>query len=38
MLNTYCFVLSVKEMQMELQGMIIALVNCFKVLTYSTKC
>jgi hypothetical protein len=23
------FVLSVKEMQMELQGMILALVNCF---------
>jgi hypothetical protein len=29
MLNTYCFVLSVKEMQMENQGMILALVNCF---------
>jgi hypothetical protein len=29
MLNTYCFVLSVKEMQREKQGMIVALVNCF---------
>jgi hypothetical protein len=29
MLNTYCFMLSVKEMQMEMQGMILALVNCF---------
>jgi hypothetical protein len=27
--STYCFVLSVKEMQMEKQGMILALVNCF---------
>jgi hypothetical protein len=29
MLNTYCFVLSVKEMQMEMQGMILDLVNYF---------
>jgi hypothetical protein len=29
MLNTYCYVLSVKEMKMEKQGMILALVNCF---------
>jgi hypothetical protein len=29
MLNTYYFVLSVKEMQMENQGMILAFVNCF---------
>jgi hypothetical protein len=36
--STHCFVLSVKEMQMEKQGMILALVNCFLVLTYSTKC
>jgi hypothetical protein len=37
MLNMYCFVLRVKDMQMEMQGMILALVNCF-ILTYSTKC
>jgi hypothetical protein len=29
MLNTYCFVISIKEMQMEKQGMTLALVNCF---------
>jgi hypothetical protein len=29
MLNTNCFALSVKEMQMEMQGMILALVNYF---------
>jgi hypothetical protein len=29
MLSTYCFVLSVKEMQMKKQGMILVLVNCF---------
>jgi hypothetical protein len=37
MLNTYRYVLSVKEMQMKKQGMILDLVNCFLVLTYSTK-
>jgi hypothetical protein len=35
MLNTYCFVLSVKEMQMENQGMILALSKLFLVLTLS---
>jgi hypothetical protein len=29
MLNTYCFVISIKEMQMEKQGMTLALVNSF---------
>jgi hypothetical protein len=38
MLNPYCFVLIVKETQMENQGMILALVNCFWYLHYCTKC
>jgi hypothetical protein len=38
MLNTYCFVISIKEMQMEKQGMTLSLSKLFLVLTYSSKC
>jgi hypothetical protein len=38
MINTYCFVISIKEMQMEKQGMTLSLSKLFLVLTYSSTC
>jgi hypothetical protein len=38
MLNTYYFVISIKEMQMEKQGMTLSLSKLFLILIYSSKC
>jgi hypothetical protein len=38
MLNTYYFVISIKEMLMEKLGMTLSLSKLFLVLTYSYKC